>query len=143
MIFLRRKKSGLKKKEFSKVAYSVLNYEQLLKVNGAKGGSGGGGPSGPSSESDNSNYSTSGNLSDRGYPSSTEGYDSSTPVKEKNAKIFAWDKNGDGEVDHFVNDIGGGLYYDPATGTTGNVSDLNLATEGLGGTRVLEYKINK
>ena len=42
MIFLRRNKTGLNKKEFSEADYSVLDYNQLLKVNGAKGNSGGG-----------------------------------------------------------------------------------------------------
>ena len=70
MNLLHRYKKGLNKKMFNEVDYTVLNYNQLLETNGAKGGSGGGGPSGPSSTSNSSN---------RGYPSSTEGYDSSTP----------------------------------------------------------------
>ena len=55
------------------------------------------------------------------------------------------DKNGnkipgtDGIVDHFVNDIGNGKYYDPYKGTVGNVSDLTLATEGNGSKRCLKY----
>lgn len=40
------------------IDYSVLNYNQLLKVNGAKGGSGGGGPSGPSGPSDSTSSNT-------------------------------------------------------------------------------------
>lgn len=55
------------------------------------------------------------------------------------SKIYAWDKNGDGSADHFVNDIGNGKYYDPWTGKTGNVSELTLAKNGLGGTRNLVY----
>ena len=56
MIFLHRNKNGLNKKEFSMADYSVLDYDQLLKVNGAKGSSGGSGPSGPSDgSSSNSN----------------------------------------------------------------------------------------
>ena len=83
MSFLRRNKNGLNKKEFSMADYSVLDYDQLLKVNGAKGGSGGGGQSGPSSSSSSNSSSSSstnsGNLSSQGYPSSTEGYDPSAP----------------------------------------------------------------
>ncbi|MBQ7905768.1 MAG: hypothetical protein IJ361_08450 [Spirochaetaceae bacterium] len=63
-----------------------------------------------------------------------------TESSNSSATIFAWDKNGNGSVDHFVNDIGNGLYYDPWTGQTGNVSELKLATTGLGGTRNLIYK---
>lgn len=55
------------------------------------------------------------------------------------ATIYAIDKDGNDGVDHFVNDIGNGLYYDPWTGQTGYVSDLTLATSGLGGTRQLTY----
>ena len=145
MKFLRHNKKGLNASAFNESDFSVLNYEQLLQVNGAGGSSGGGGGGGGPSSSD---YSTSGNLSDRGYPSSTEGYNPNASTKEQNAKVYAVDTKGpdgkpDGYVDHFVNDIGGGKYYDPWTGETGNVSDLNLATKGLGGTRELEYKINK
>ena len=57
MNFLHRNKKGLNTKMFSEADYVVLNYEQLLKVNGAGGGSGGGGggggPSGPSGTSGN------------------------------------------------------------------------------------------
>ena len=61
MKFLQKRQN---EKSFTKSDYVVLSYEQLLQVNGAGGSSsGGGGPSGPS-----------GNLTDRGYPSSTEGY---------------------------------------------------------------------
>jgi len=38
-----------------------------------------------------------------------------------------------------VNDIGNGQYYDPWTGQTGNVSDLNLCTTGNGSSRNLIY----
>lgn len=56
------------------------------------------------------------------------------------AKIYAWDKDGDGCSDHFVNDIGDGYYYDPATGKTGRVDTLQLATkDNLGKWRSLEY----
>lgn len=55
-------------------------------------------------------------------------------------KIYAWDKDGDGCSDHFVNDIGDGYYYDPATGKTGRVDTLQLATkDNLGKWRSLEY----
>ena len=136
MKFLQKRQN---ERSFTKSDYVVLSYEQLLQVNGAGGSSsGGGGPSGPSEQ--NSNYSTSGNLSERGYSNSTEGYNPTAPAQEQDIKIYAWDKDKDGYVDHFVNDIGNGQYYDPSTGETGNVSDLNLATEGLGGTRELEYK---
>ena len=56
MIFLHRNRKGLNTRVFSESDYVVLNYEQLLKVNGAGGGSGGGGggsPSGPSGTSGN------------------------------------------------------------------------------------------
>ena len=123
MKFLQKRQN---EKSFTKFDYVVLSYEQLLQVNGAGGSSsGGGGPSGPS-----------GNLTERGYPSSTDlntgKSNSNISNNEETAKIYAVDSTGpedrpDGQVDHFVNDIG-------------NVSDLNLATEGLGGTRKLEYK---
>ena len=147
MQFLHHNKKMLNKTIFSKSNYSILNYEQLIEVNGASSCSSGGGTSTPVSENASS-PSNSGNLSDRGYPSSTEGYNPNAPAKEQNIKLYAVDTKGpdgmpDGYVDHFVNDIGGGKYHDPWTGETGNVSDLNLATEGLGGTRKLEYKINK
>ena len=59
MKFLQKRQN---ERSFTKSDYVVLSYEQLLQVNGAGGSSsGGGGPSGPS-----------GNLTDRGYPSSTD-----------------------------------------------------------------------
>ena len=60
-------------------------------------------------------------------------------TNSSSSKIYAWDKNGDGSADHFVNDIGNGKYYDPWTGKTGDVSELTLAINGLGGTRNLVY----
>ncbi len=33
----------------------------------------------------------------------------------------------DGKGDHFVNDIGGGKYFDPYSGTTGDIKDLHIA----------------
>ncbi len=68
MNFLRRNKNDLNRWVFDEADFSVLNYEQFIKVNGAGGSSsgGGGGPSGSGS-------SSSGNLSDKGYSSSTEG----------------------------------------------------------------------
>ena len=151
MKILHRNKNVVNIGLFSKADYSVLDYEQLLSVNGAGGssGSGGGGPSGPTgSSSTTSGYGSCGggtnssgsNLSDREYPSSTEGYDPSAPATQQNAKILAVDTGSDGYPDHFVNDIGNGQYYDPWTGSKGNISDLNLATEGLGEKRELEYK---
>ena len=68
MFFLRQKKL-LNTGVFSEADYTVLNYEQLLEVNGAggsgSGGGGGGGPSGPTGGSGS-------NLTDQGYPSSTD-----------------------------------------------------------------------
>ena len=66
-------------------------------------------------------------------------YSYTTDSSQVSATIYAWDKNGDGYVDHFVNDIGNGQYYDPWTGETGNVSGLKLATTGLGESRTLKY----
>ncbi len=67
-------------------------------------------------------------------------YSYTSDSTQASASIYAWDKNGDGYVDHFVNDIGNGQYYDPGTGQTGNVNDLSLATKGLlGGSRDLVY----
>ena len=59
-----------------------------------------------------------------------------------NSTIYAIDRNNDGVVDHFVNDIGNGQYYDPWTGKIGNISDEALATSGLGGTRNFSYSVN-
>ncbi len=61
MNFLHRNKKVVSAGAFTESAYEVLNYEQLLKVNGAgggSGGSGGGGPSGPSSSSGSSSSSS-------------------------------------------------------------------------------------
>ena len=58
-----------KNTEFCKADYYVLDYNQLLEVNGAKGESGGGGPSGPSSSpssSSPSNTSSSSSSSSSG-----------------------------------------------------------------------------
>ena len=80
---LHRNKKGVSAAVLTELDYSVLNYEKLLAVNGAggRGSTGGdGAPEGPSSSSSSSSdYSTSGNLSDRGYSNSTEGYDPSAP----------------------------------------------------------------
>ena len=51
MSFLRHNKKGLNTGTFSESDYSVLDYEQLLAVNGAGGSGGGGGPSGPTGPS--------------------------------------------------------------------------------------------
>lgn len=65
MKFLQRNKKVLSTKILSESDYFVLTYEQLIMVNGAGSSSKGGTPAGPSN---------SGNLTDRGYPSSTSGY---------------------------------------------------------------------
>ena len=95
----------------------------------------------PSSRDQNQGVSPAGTLAERGYPCSTTGYNPSAPSNKQDAKIYAVDypSSNDGRPDHFVNDIGNGQYFDPATGKTGYVSDLQLATEGLGGTRELRY----
>lgn len=71
------KKKKVLNNKFNLEGLIVLGYDQLLKVNGAGGSSGssGGSSSGPSSSSSSS---SSGNLSDRGYPSSTD-YNPGTP----------------------------------------------------------------
>ena len=58
---------------------------------------------------------------------------------EATATIYAVDSNGNGDFNHFVNGIGNGQYYDPWSGQTGNISDLEFATSGLGNTRDLVY----
>ena len=58
---------------------------------------------------------------------------------EATATIYAVDSNGNGDFNHFVNGIGNGQYYDPWSGQTGNISDLDLAKTGLGNTRDLIY----
>ena len=70
-------------------------------------------------------------------------YKYSNDRNETDIRIFASDTDGDGKYNHFVNDIGGGQYYDPWTGKTGNIADLTLATEGLGQTRNLSYTIKE
>ena len=62
-----------------------------------------------------------------------------TDISKSSATIYAWDKDGDGYANHFVNDIGNGKYFDPWTGKTGDVSELTLAKNGLGVTRNLVY----
>ena len=72
MKFLHQNKKGLNAKVFSESDFVVLNYEQLLKVNGAGGGSSGGsGPSGPSSSSSSSSTSSSSSPTTSNYSSST------------------------------------------------------------------------
>ena len=65
MKFLRHNKRGLNEGTFSESDFSVLNYEQLLQVNGAGGGSGGGGGGGgqPSPSSTPSDTTNTGNHS--------------------------------------------------------------------------------
>lgn len=60
---------------------------------------------------------------------------------EATATIYAvnTDSNEYGYAKHFVNGIGNGQYYDPWSGQTGNISDLEFATSGLGNTRDLVY----
>lgn len=43
---------------------------------------------------------------------------------EATATIYAHDKNKDGSVDHFVNGIGNGQYYDPWSGEAKNIADM-------------------
>ena len=153
MKFLRQKKE-LSAGTLNESDFVVLSYEQLLNVNGAGGGSSSGASSSsssncgnltekgyPSSRDQNQGVSPAGTLAERGYPCSTTGYNPSAPSNKQDAKIYAVDypSSNDGRPDHFVNDIGNGQYFDPATGKTGYVSDLQLATEGLGGTRELRY----
>lgn len=59
--------------------FSVLTYEQLINVNGA--GSGSGGSSGGGSSS------SSGNLSNKGYPSSTDGWGGSSTYQTSGSKV--------------------------------------------------------
>ncbi len=91
MKFLRQKKE-LSAGTLNESDFVVLNYEQLLNVNGAGGGSsggGGGGPSGPSSSSTSSSSS-----SNRGYPSSTEGYDNCNKGAADHTDVIAtYEKN--------------------------------------------------
>ena len=68
---LHRNKKSVSAAVLTELDYSVLNYEELLAVNGAGGNSGGGSSGGPSGSSSSSSSSSSSN---RGYPSSTEGY---------------------------------------------------------------------
>ena len=63
MSFLHRHKKFVNADAFTEADYLVLNYEQLLKVNGAGGSSGGGGGGGPSGPSSSSSSSTSSNTS--------------------------------------------------------------------------------
>ena len=86
MNFLHRNKKVVNAGAFTESAYEVLNYEQLLKVNGAGGGSGGsgggGGSSGPSSSSGSSSSSSGygscggGSTSGGSSSSSSSGYSS-------------------------------------------------------------------
>ena len=74
MIFLRRNKNALNKKGFSEADYSVLDYDQLLKVNGAKGSSGGSGQSGPSGSSNSSGQSSSSSSNPHQTPTNSNDY---------------------------------------------------------------------
>ena len=62
-----------KNTEFCKADYYVLDYNQLLEVNGAKGESGGGGPSGPSSSSSSSSPSNTSSSSSSSSSGSGKG----------------------------------------------------------------------
>lgn len=66
-------------------------------------------------------------------------YSYTTDSSKATATIYASDTNKSGYVNHFVNSSENGKYFDPWDGTTGNVSKLVLATEGLGNTRDLIY----
>ncbi|MBO6220176.1 MAG: hypothetical protein J6N81_11505, partial [Treponema sp.] len=67
-------------------------------------------------------------------------YTYTTNSASASATIYAIETNSTPGTDHFVNSNGAGTYYDPWNGTTGNVTDLNLTTTGLGGTRDLLYQ---
>ena len=66
-------------------------------------------------------------------------YSYTSDSTQASASIYACNPDSEGNPSHFVNDIGNGQYYDPWTGQTGNVSDLNLCTTGNGSSRNLIY----
>lgn len=66
-------------------------------------------------------------------------YSYTSDFTQTSASIYACNPDSEGNPSHFVNDIGNGQYYDPWTGQTGNVSDLNLCTTGTGSSRNLIY----
>ena len=88
MRFLQRNKKSLNTKVFDETDFSVLDYEQLLKVNGAGGGSSGGssGSSGSSSSSSGPSSSSSSSASDSPSGSSSGGKgNSQTSTSDKNS----------------------------------------------------------
>ena len=56
--------------------------------------------------------------------------------------IYGLDKNNNGEVDHFVSDIGNGKYYDPYNETVGNISDFQKNNWNVQ-TRYMNYELQK
>ena len=82
MRFLQRGKKMSKESKFDISEFVVLGYDELLQVNGAGGKSSGGsgGPTGPSAAPTSSTTLDS----NRGYPSSTEGHNSSSPASSGN-----------------------------------------------------------
>lgn len=101
MNFLHRNKKVVSARAFTESAYEVLNYEQLLKVNGAGGGSGGsgggGGPSGPSSSSGSSSSSSGYSSCGGGSTSSSGGsshpsYQTPTNSNDYHCDIIAYNE---------------------------------------------------
>lgn len=83
MFFLHFNKVKQNNSDFTKADYSVLDYDQLLRVNGAGGGNSGGGQSGPSSGSHSKpnnkpSSSTSSNTSSSSSTSNTTNSSSSS-----------------------------------------------------------------
>ena len=62
--------------------------------------------------------------------------------EKPSAVIYAEDNKPvvhDGYADHFVNSKGFETYYDVWNGSSGKISDIDLATKGLGSTRTLTF----
>ena len=52
-----------------------------------------------------------------------------TDTSKADVVIYSIDKSGNGYHDHFVNDIGGGKYYDPWSKEIKNISEANLTSK--------------
>ena len=138
-----------KNTEFCKADYYVLDYNQLLEVNGAKGESGGGGPSGPSSSpssSSPSNTSSSSSSSSSGSgkggssggqsaPSSSTTNDTSTNIPTDTTSSSPAVTN-DGYIENSNYGVanakpGDQLKRDDGTIVTITQGDINWAKEQL------------
>ncbi len=106
-----------------------------MKVNGAggsSGGSGGGGPSGPSSSSSSSS-SNSENLSDKGYPSSTTGYNPNAKAEKEFGDTYSANYIKNNVPEQYQQQALDALKKEEQAGLYGSPTDSKRVTAGVGG----------